>query len=1240
MVLPRIGERAAVALVLAAILGARPAMAAGLVDAILPATIPGLVWAEGEDAVSSNMATQPTFNFTCSGKRALQLSRLGQLPGGNPYYAEYGVYVEAKGHYELWYCGTPPASKDEFATSLASPFSVIVDGTAARQVYREDVNVVGTISPGYYWVRTFALDLDAGPHVIRFEVNTKRKLDDRYFFYLDSFFLATPETLTAAVTDRAGLPEKFPLNPADRGIDKPWKAFEDLQAQIQTSPSVVEPYVELANEYSLAGDYLDALKTLAKAALVAPREPEVRLLQAKNRIWRGDIKEGLDAYGIYLGLRPDDLNGWEEAGKVAAWTGRFSDSEYFYTKGLEQFPGKLSLDVNLGLSLLWAGRVSEADLRFAKVEAAALASPEGAASLASIYRENGLPEKAMKIDERALASFPDHLQFSLDKAAILASMGRDDEAAATLAKAQASYSPTPELEAIISAAKQRARLKADRIAALEKRILEKPADLGLRDELTRVYAWNGRKTEAVRELESLLAARFALSLGDSDAAATGLFSAHFRASVLASEAEARIAALGANIDAAQAAQAKSAKLLADLGGREAAAAAATAAGKTAPSLDEARKAARDELLRLAEAVASIADQEASLSTLEGMAASSVSDFSSIAKGGEEDDKAFHSIIAALGWRFEPEAAAAELAGPAARGDQLASLARARLLLAAAQGDGHPAFAALQAVRVEALAADRERALLVIEARIDPAALRKIAGTLPPPFLLSSASAALAAIAGAQGSIEVAPEAAEGSDGQALSAWAAILKEDLASLAARVAALRDGAQSARSSLMALAKSASLIEDRRLARAWYDFENAALELRTELGSYYDSLDLPAKATLQYRKVLALDPGNIPALYSLALAEDKSGDWAGAAAHFKAVDAADPGFESAAALHNGIARRQAPSYEATSSFLADLNHQEFRARTVADFPAGSWFSIRPSATATSIRDRYLGFPAYLAIDVGAEAKIRLDKLVGTEGLTLRPSGNLVATSADYAAYGATTLSPAQFLGELSLLSGAGLGLDFDSGSWSGSLSWDYGPILDSLNPATTPLFQHAVSLSAGAWYPLAGPLRYASFRTSISGGYVPADGANLYGSALLEAIPAFRVLDRPWANLGLPLDIVYEDSKQSRNAPYYAANRQLTLKGGILWQSTHTLSGGDSLSLTAEVLGGAVLPQAFSSSSVPLPYAYLFLRSDWARAEASYSLSLEVAATDPLAASPAYWSLALIGGASLKTPDLLAP
>ena len=540
----------------------KSAPASRLLTPVFPSSAPGLVYVEGEDAVSTNMATEPTLNYGCSGNRTLQLSRTGQLPDGAAFYAEYTDYVDRDGSYEFWYGGTPPGSKDEFTLSLASPLSVSVDGGTGMPLFREDVNVVERYAPAYYWVRTpLVLNLAQGAHVIRFEVTVKRRLDDHFFFYIDALFLASPEAFTAAKADRSGFPALFPKNPDDRSIDQPFRGFEDYQAEIQSKPGVIAPYIELADEYSLAGNYLGALKTLSKAVVVEPRNADLRLLTAKNRIWRGDVQEGIEAYGIYISLRPDDLDAYEEAGKIAAWSGRFSDSEYFYKTGLAAFPGNPSLTVNMGLSLLWASRVVDAERDFAEAERAALVDAAGAARLAAIYQENGFPERAIAVYEKAIAAFPDNLGLYLDEGALLAAIGKDRAEKELEARMAVAFVPSPELDAALATARARRQLKADRIAALEERIAANPEDLGLRDELTRVYAWNGRKAEAARQLESILAARFALALSDSDAAIADARAAQFSAAALRGDADARLAAMAALRAKAQSAKAAADKAL-------------------------------------------------------------------------------------------------------------------------------------------------------------------------------------------------------------------------------------------------------------------------------------------------------------------------------------------------------------------------------------------------------------------------------------------------------------------------------------------------------------------------------------------------------------------------------------------------------------------------------------------------------------------------------------------------------
>jgi Tfp pilus assembly protein PilF len=1226
-----------------------------LLAPVFPASPPGLAWVEGEDAISTNMATEPILNYGCSGNRSLQLSRTGQLPGGAAYYAEYAVYLERSGSYELWYGGTPPGSRDEFTLSFASPLSLRVDGGSSQALFREDVNVVERYSPAYYWVRTPALTLEAGAHVLRFEVSAKRRIDDRFFFYLDAFFLAIPEALAAAKADRSGLPPAFPADPADRRIDHPLRGIEDYQAQIEAKPAEVGPYIELADEYSLSGDYLGALKTLSKAMVVAPRNPDLRLLAAKNRIWRGDVREGIEAYGVYISLRPDDLGAYEEAGKIAAWSGRFSDSEYFYKAGLAAFPGNASLTVNLGLAQLWAGRVADADAEFAAAERAALAEADGASRLAAIYRDNGFPERAMAVYEKAIAAFPEHLGLYLDEGALLAAMGREGEEKALESRIAAAFEPSPELDAVLERAGARRRLKADRIAEFEARISTNPEDLDLRDELTRVYAWSGRRAEASRQLESIMAARFARKIADSDSSLAEVFAAQFSAAALRADADARLAAIPNLRNRVGSASALVDKSLVELRARERSAAAARAAGKVPGPVEAERAALVASLAGLASALSDLEAEDARLAFLGERASGLKASLEAASARDEADDQAFKALTAGLGWSFDAGAAAEELALPAARGEEIAALARARVLVTGKESKG--AVASLARVGSEALAAAKLQAQLMVEARLDGRGLYRSAaesaGTELSPAL-AAAALELAGVASCPAPDSALTALASGplpeADTEALEAYAATLRGAMAASISEDARLRGatGASgtlgAARGLLASIVQEASALEDRRLGRAWYAFESESLDLRSELGAYYDALGLPGQATRQYRRVLALDPSNIRAMHSLALAEEKAGDWAAAAALFKAVNAADPYYLNAAARYNDIARSHAPAFEASTGFLADTNLFDYHSASSALFPLGSFVALKPMADIRSIRDRNLGFPAYIGASFGLEAPLSLgagaDSGTGAGGLVLRPSLSLIATSADFSAGGIATITPTEFLGALSAYSAAGLGLDWAAGAWKGTGNYSYAPLPDSLNPAMSVLYAHRLELSASSYLPLGGAFRYLAPRLYASGAYVPEDGGNIYGSLLAELVPALRLSDSPWVNLGIPLDLIYEDSRVARTSPYYAADQAITAKGGLLWQSSHTLKEGDSLSMSLEGMGGLYMTRSFSTQPTAYPYLYALARLDWLRPDATYFLSLEASATDPFKTAPQYWSFSILGGVSARQPRLITP
>ena len=286
-----------------------------LLQPVFPVSSTGLVYIEGEDAVSTNFANQPVSNFGCSGYQSVQLNRATGLQGGAAFYAEFVFYVEEPGEYEFWYGGTPPGPADELSPSYASPFRFSLDGGEQTSVYREDMHVVEGYTPSYYWNKCSTLTLTEGTHRLRLEVAEKRAYDGRYYFYLDSLFFLNPEKISEI---DAVKPDVFPSGFDNLDIDNPFLSISDYENYINLHPDEMKAYIELSLVYSLLGDYVGALKTLTRAMAIDSSDPYPVVLAAKNRLWKGDVRESLDLYQRALSIDSEDKLLWAEAGKVAA----------------------------------------------------------------------------------------------------------------------------------------------------------------------------------------------------------------------------------------------------------------------------------------------------------------------------------------------------------------------------------------------------------------------------------------------------------------------------------------------------------------------------------------------------------------------------------------------------------------------------------------------------------------------------------------------------------------------------------------------------------------------------------------------------------------------------------------------------------------------------------------------------------------------------------------------------------
>jgi hypothetical protein len=298
-----------------------------------------IIFLEGEDAVSTNFAIEPTLYYGTSASRTLQLNRTTALESGSTFFAEYVFYLEEPGTFRFWYGGTPPGPQDDLSPSYTSPFTYTIDEGDPTPIYRENIHVRDVYVPAYYWNEVGTVELDVGIHRVRFEVREKRKYDGKYFFYLDNLFLVREDVVSDLGSP---LPDVFPETLAGEQ-DIEFQTVAAYEQAIAQEPEQMGRYAELALVYTLLGEYRNAIQLMQRAQLLDPENTYYPLLTAKNRIWNGDITQGLSIYKQLLERVPERVDLWSEAGKISAWTGNYQESIFFYTRGLEQHPDNGSL---------------------------------------------------------------------------------------------------------------------------------------------------------------------------------------------------------------------------------------------------------------------------------------------------------------------------------------------------------------------------------------------------------------------------------------------------------------------------------------------------------------------------------------------------------------------------------------------------------------------------------------------------------------------------------------------------------------------------------------------------------------------------------------------------------------------------------------------------------------------------------------------------------------------------------
>ncbi len=1247
---------------------------AARIEPVFPAENESIVLVEGEDAVSTNFAREPVLNYGCSGFRALQLNRSTGLQGVGTFYADYVFTVPSAGTWELWYGGTFPGPRDELYPSYSSPFQLTIDGQPPMQVSRETMTVVENYSPSFYWNLVGGMPLEGGRHRVRFEVTEKRRIDGRYLFYLDCFFLVKVEGGKRVLAEP--LPSVFPRNLDNKAINNPFPTIDDALIRVRDNPGTIGPLLDLSLLYTLLGDYLNAIKYLNAAALIQPKNADIILLTAKDRIWKGDTAEGLKKYRELLDLDPARRELWLEAGKVAAWTGRFDESIKFFTDGLAAFPKDLDLTVNLGLTYVWASRGQDGERVFREAQAIAGSDAGKLKEIARIYRVNGYPDRAIQSCNAAIAAAPQDLQAYLMLIELSQAMGKTADAEAVQKRIADTFTPSPRLASYLESFKEKQGLKEQVMAEYRQKLADNPDNLVLRQTLAQAYFWNGQKSRAIEEYRHILANHAYIFIRKAEVEAAAILWP-LDSGFLLSDFFARVPSLAQQKRGDLAAGAAAYRQA--LAGRDAAqksldaAKAAQAKAKEGQEADRAIAAVQAEEDKLLAADAALGDQAEALAALEadiralsslvsGLVESTRAAREKLAGLQERDAKAeegFASVMKTSAWKLDRAGTLAELALDAAD-NALARMVMAKLYMMNGQTGSAQSLLAKHANDPGTGAAFTLAESLLWSGKA------KEAGALVASLAAAPGSTVLPSyfpdLAGLQKSLEAAS-----SPGQAAAAMPG--EDPLAGLEAASAELAKADKEAGTQKDLLQKDLTILQilyRRAMVRAFFAWDQETSSIRNELGDYYLAEEPPnlEAAIDQFRRVLAVDPHDLSATFRLGKVYQWKRDWKSALDQYQKVFTADPTYENVAALFNQVAREHADSLGSLASYLADSQRIQWHAETSYTHLFNTTWGLAAAYATDAMRikrdiTRGDGSVAtensvYQVHDVSLGAPFTFPDANVT--LTPRIGACVVANSLNTEA--PKTADPPVIQDAFGLVFPPEpyAKLDAVLGLWNAlflttTLRWGRQPeTLDPVREATIGGKIYDASAEANLTTQLsfidAWPLRDTTLRAYGKIDLLHDQGfgfENFLSTAVGELTVHLLKGGTPYSLLTLIGNVTYQHSDVPEPYAYYAPSEIFSAGGSLMGSTWIGMGGGRVLGLALRAYGGTFQERTLAADGfIPRIKAEAEANVSIAKGNATWTLTALADATYNAAAADPwdYWSAFIRLGYSLKMPEVLAP
>ena len=1202
------------------------------IEAVIPQLDSSVIFIEGEDAVSTNFNREPILNYSSSGFRTLQLNQFNDLHGEAVYNSDYVFYVEEDGIYELWYGGTPPGNRDEILTSYASPFTYVLDGIYTTNVYREDMNVVEEYAPAYYWNYVNDVTLAAGEHRIKFEVHERRSLDNKYFFYLDNFFLVKKVNGQRVLS--GVMPVVFPKDLDNRSIDSYFQSFEEYEVQIRDNPEVVENYLFLAKIYSLSGDYLNALKHLRRASFLEPDDPDIMLLTAKNLIWKGSASEGLELYKSLLEIVPDRIDLWTEAGKIAGWTGQYSDSIEFFEGGLANLPDDLSLMANLGITHLWSGDVNQAEKQFEKIAKIAGDDLDLNISLAEIFRVNGYSDKAVPIYRKLINLYPQELNLYFDLENTYIENDQREKIPEIRKVTEDTFLADTNFGKSTSIFYETQSMKEKVIEDYEEQLLNDPENLNLRRVLAEIYFWNGFKKKAISEYRNILTNYTYLNLLQTEQNMTSFLELLDRNYALSHYIKEMPSYIIENQKLLTDTLKLYNKAKSDLQNLKKKNDDSVAKGKTVDRSSEEAK--QDEIFSLEEELAvSIYLSESYIEKFNSISSQFTDENDNLSKLLEDEKdstEAFEQLIEGGDWKWDRDEMLSELNAVKSDNVVLGNYVLGKIYqfegqLSQAKSNFAPILeedfvlerAPFALYETEIWLGEDENRLAIYERfqeKIDNSSdyiyyLNDYLNYLnleeenPFGYLTGDPEETIAAITGTFNEIRVQ------------------VADMNKATATNIQRIHDILQS------------------NMERGFYNLASETYLLRNELGDFYYNEKMYEQGISQFEQVLAVDPWNLSAKFKLAQVYHYSGDWSKALDIYGEIYEEDPQFNNVASFYNELTREFADSFHFSGKTFSDTStlvfnaHADYNVNFSRNFGLGVDYNIEHNRVYREFLPDLATTYLYQNVNIRLPVSLSFFTLVPQAGLYFKTDLVDDTTSSDI------TGNPTFFglLGAYDLYFKGGADIRFDWDSIALIAGYDFDWEEDSFHPGNNAVSYHKATLEMGFNF-LKTKIPFIE-DTSIflagTGKYITDGNFSWFASALVAN--SIQIVRDPAMYLNISLDFSIEDALKT-STDYWTP--EMSILTGLNLEYAADFYFKNDVSLSERLWFNTDFYSNGADNSKGLAFE-IGNRISYTKRDFTTYLNLSGSFTtqlDPVSSGINYWSFIVEIGVNALLPELLTP